>query len=257
MFKRFVRLTGAILLMALLAAGFCLATVTAVSAAPEVPAAPLGAAAAQASLDPGIGVIVFDGDSLTAGSEATDPYPSQVMRKMDSGICWYNLGIGGLRIKDILAMAPTRVDRRFNSRLGRNVVVVWAGTNDLALWNHMASAVFERLEQYCLDRRQQGFTVLVLTMLPRNDKLCLPGFEDKRQSVNRRLRTTWPDFADGIVDVAADPVLGWVGCEKDLRYWVKGGVHLTNKGLGLVATHVREGLLELGSNDSAAVAAGN
>jgi lysophospholipase L1-like esterase len=239
MCTRIVRLSGALLLVALLATVLCLA--------PGLAPSPVQAASPTVPLDPQIGVIVFDGDSLTAGSEATDPYPSQIMRTFASGTYWYNLGIGGLRIKDILDMAPTRVDRRFNPRLGRNVVVVWAGTNDLALWNHMASAVYKRLQQYCEERRAQGFTVLVLTMLPRNDKLCLPGFEERRQSVNRKLRESWTGFADGLVDVAADPLIGTPGCESDLRYWVKGGVHLTNKGLGLVATHVRDALLQLGS----------
>ena len=249
MSTRIVRSMGALLLVALLAAVFCLApgfaTSNAQAAAPTVP------------LDPRIGVIIFDGDSLTAGSEATDPYPSQVMRSFAAGTYWYNLGIGGLRIRDILDMAPTRVDRRFNSRLGRNVVVVWAGTNDLALWNHMASAVSTRLQKYCEERRAQGFTVLVLTMLPRNDKACLPGFEERRQAVNRKLREEWPTFADGLVDVAVDPLIGTPGCESDLRYWVKGGVHLTNKGLGLVATHVREALLQIGGSSASATLAGN
>ncbi len=231
-----VRWCGVALLVVLLAIGFCLASGVLSSAQ---------ALAQSASPDPRIGVIVFDGDSLTAGSEATDPYPSQIMRSFDAGVIWYNLGIGGLRIRDILDMAPTRVDRRFNPRLGRNVVVVWAGTNDLALWNHMASAVCRRLQQYCQERRDQGFTVLVLTMLPRCDKACLPGFEERRQSVNRRLRESWADFADGLVDVAADPLIGSPGCQSNLRYWVKGGVHLTNKGLGVVAGHVREALLAL------------
>jgi hypothetical protein len=82
-------------------------------------------------------------------------------------------------------------------------------------------------------------------MLPRCDKACLSGFEERRQAVNRRLRLSWADFADGLVDVAADPLLGAPGCEKDLRYWVRGGVHLTNQGLGVVAGYVREALLEL------------
>jgi lysophospholipase L1-like esterase len=243
MSTRIVRLSGALFLVALLATVLCLA--------PGLALSPAQAASPTVSLDPQIGVIVFDGDSLTAGSEATDPYPSQIMRTFASGTSWYNLGIGGLRIKDILDMAPTRVDRRFNPRLGRNVVVVWAGTNDLALWNHMASAVYKRLRQYCEERRAQGFTVLVLTMLPRNDKVCLSGFEERRQSVNRKLRESWTGFADGLVDVAADPLIGTPGCESDLRYWVKGGVHLTNKGLGLVATHVRDALLQLESAEPA------
>ena len=231
-----VRVSGAVLLVALLAALLMLV--------PSWQLSPATVLASGAENVP-IGQIIFVGDSLTAGSQATDPYPSQIMRKFDPAVRWQNLGVGGMRIKDMLDLAPARVDLRYNSRLGRNVVVVWGGTNDVALWNHMAGTVYHRIREFCLERRQQGFTVLVLTMLPRNDKICQPGFEERRQAINRRLRLSWSDFADGIVDVAADPRIGTAGCENDYRYWVQGGVHLTNKGLSIVATDVRKALITL------------
>lgn len=192
-----------------------------------------------------IGQILFDGDSMTYGSEATAPYPTQLMRLASSDLKWRNLAKGGRRIQDMLADAPAKVDPLYDPSLGRNVVVVWGGTNDLALWSHMPRAVWERMQKYCLDRRAQGFAVVVLTMLPRSDRGCTPGFEERREAVNRRIRLSWSEIADVLVDVAADPRIGPSGAERDLRYYVPGAVHLNNRGLAIVAQLVLEGLAKL------------
>lgn len=186
-----------------------------------------------------IGTAVFDGDSLTAGSTASDPYPSQVMRAFRPEILWANLGIGGQTLAAMLANAPSKVDPLYRSDLGRNVVVIWGGTNDLRWWSHTPRAVYERLRTYCLGRRAQGFTVVTLTMLPRTDGVCPPGFESQRRQFNAMVRSGWAGFADVLVDVAADPFLGRPGCEADLRFFSGDLVHLNNSGLALVAGRVR------------------
>jgi len=195
---------------------------------------------------PTIGEILFDGDSLTAGSGATDPYPRQVMRRMAGAIKWKNLGKGGRRVEDMLKTAGTRVDPLFDARLGRNVVVVWGGSNDLALMDHEPSVVYQNIRNYCLGRERRGFVVLVLTLLPRSDRFA-KNFEVRREAVNQMLRTTWSQFASGLVDVAADPLIGPAGAERNRHYYVRGDVHLNNQGQAVVAGHVVAGLLRLAS----------
>ena len=208
----------------------------------SLPAGPSSTAVHQTP--PKIGQILFDGDSLTAGSGATDPYPSQLMRGLPAEIKWRNLGKGGRCIEEMLGTAPARVDALYDPRLGRNVVVIWGGSNDLALLLHSAKVVYQNTVDYCLGRRSVGFTVLVLTILPRSDRFS-ENFEPRRQALNRMLRTGWPGFADGLVDVAADPQIGSAGAERDHRYYVPGFVHLNNQGLAVVAGHVLDGLLRL------------
>ncbi len=186
-----------------------------------------------------IGNIVFDGDSLTAGSTASDPYPSQVMRAFRPEVPWVNLGIGGQTIATMLVNAPDKVDPLFQVGLGRNVVFIWGGTNDLRWWSHTPRVIYERLRSYCLGRRAQGFTVVTLTMLPRTDGVCPPSFETQRQQFNAMLRVGWAGFADVLIDVGADPFLGRPGCEADARFFSGDLVHLNNNGLALVAGRAR------------------
>ncbi|MFH0916647.1 MAG: GDSL-type esterase/lipase family protein [bacterium] len=203
-----------------------------------------GAAAGAPPKAP-IGNIVFDGDSLTAGSTATDPYPSQLMRRFRPGVEWANLGIGGQRLKDMLDRAPDDVDPLYDSRLGQNVVVVWGGTNDMRHWNHSPATVYSRLREYCLSRRQMGYTVVVLTLLPRSDGDYPANFEADRQAVNRSIRATWPGFADAMVDVGSDQLIGRQGSELDRRFFSGDRVHLNDLGLSVVAGRVGQLLKRL------------
>jgi lysophospholipase L1-like esterase len=215
-----------------------------VSEAGRSPAFSLSAGALREGVDPGpeaprrIGNIVFDGDSLTAGSTATDPYPSQVMREFRPEVYWINLGIGGQKLYTMLENAPKKVDPLFQASLGRNVCVIWGGTNDIRWWGHTPPAVYQHLKDYCLGRRAKGFTVIVLTLLPRTDGDSPGAFEQYRQDLNDRIREGWIGFADGLVDVGADPFLGIAGRETDTRFYSPDRVHLNNNGLALVAGRV-------------------
>jgi hypothetical protein len=191
-----------------------------------------------------IGNIVFDGDSLTAGSTATDPYPSQLMRRFHPGVEWVNLGIGGQRLKDMLDHAPAAVDPLYDAQLGQNVVVVWGGTNDMRHWGHSPDVVYSRLREYCLGRRQTGYTVVVLTILPRSDGSYPLDLEVDRQTLNGKIRATWPGFADAIVDIGSDQLIGRPGSEVNARFFSGDRVHLNDLGLSVVAGRVGQ-LLDL------------
>ena len=194
---------------------------------------------------PRVGRIVFDGDSLTAGSNAHNPYPSQLMAAWPRKIPWVNLGIGGQPLRDMLANAPQNVDPRYHEGEGQEVVVIWGGTNDIALWNHGNDEVYSDLTAYAEGRRQRGFRVVVLTMLPRSDSYAQADFEARRQAVNEKIRAGWEGFADLLVDVAADQRLGSPGAETNLVYFTSDRVHLNDTGQGVVAKLVRTGLTKL------------
>ncbi len=194
---------------------------------------------------PRVGRIVFDGDSLTAGSNAHNPYPSQLMAAWPRKIPWVNLGIGGQPLSRMLANAAQNVDPLYHGEGGQQVVVIWGGTNDFALWDHTSDEVYSDLRKYADGRRQRGFRVVVLTMLPRSDGHSSALFESRRQAVNEKIRGGWEDFADLLVDVAADQRLGPPGAEKNLVYFTSDRVHLNDTGHGVVAKLVRTGLAKL------------
>jgi lysophospholipase L1-like esterase len=214
---------------------------------PGIAVANTGAVPYSPSTKP-LGNVVFDGDSLTAGSTASDPYPSQLMRGFHSVVRWVNLGIGGQRLQDMLARASWQVDPLYRPDLGQNAVVVWGGTNDMRHWAHPPAVVYSQLREYCLGRRAAGYTVLVLTMLPRSDGAFPSSLEADRQTLNRLIRATWPGFADALVDVGADPLVGMGHSELDTRLFNSDRVHLNNTGLSVIAGRVGQVLTELDTN---------
>lgn len=194
---------------------------------------------------PRVGRIIFDGDSLTAGSNAHNPYPSQLMAAWPRKIPWVNLGIGGQPLSRMLNNAPQNVDPLYHDGEGQEVVVIWGGTNDIALWNHTSEEVYLDLKEYAEDRHERGFRVVVLTMLPRSDSYAQPDFEARRQAANEKIRAGWESFADLVVDVADDQRIGRPGAEKDLVYYTSDRVHINDTGHGVVAGLVRAGLNKL------------
>ena len=197
--------------------------------------APLPPASVAGEPVPPVGLIVFDGDSLTIGTQATDPYPSQVMRMWGPGVRWWNIGIGGQGIADMESHAAAQVDTKYDARRGRNVVVVWAGTNDMALWLRSPEQVLDLTRQYCEERRAKGFIVVVMTALPRSGRIDPDDFEGRREDFNTLLREHWTEFADKLIDLAADPRFGQPGDELDRRYFDADRVHMNNAGLGEIA----------------------
>lgn len=187
-------------------------------------------------------LIVFDGNSLTVtpiGSE----YPRQVASLLvaaDYRIQTVNVAVSAQTTTNMLRDATEEVDGLYDpARLG--LIVVWEGTNDL-YFGASPNDAYEHLVTYCQDRKDRGWRVIVLTLLPRSGRGTPPTFEADRQTVNAMLRTSWPQFADVLVDVAADPVIGPARQEVDTTYYADR-VHLTTAGNRLVAEYVADAVI--------------
>ncbi|HEY8505338.1 MAG TPA: SGNH/GDSL hydrolase family protein [Gemmataceae bacterium] len=250
--------TGLVLLLSLAYAGAALALsyrndIGFVAAARQLPGK-IPAAAARAwgwVVGPSGRVIVFDGNSLTAGRavEPGERYPARCLALLGPGWEGHNLGVSSQTTGDMLADADREVDRLARGR--SPVLVAWEVTNDI-YFGAAAGEAFARFADYCRGRRAAGYQVVVLTVLPRND---FPGtsrlpepqkaeHEARRREVNRLLRAGWAEFADALADVAADDRLGDDGDELDRRYYADK-VHLTPEGYRIVAGHVAEALRRL------------
>src|SRR5712692_1424298 len=189
--------------------------------------------------------ILCDGNSLTAGGGVSlpgDSYPYQLNRfLMTLGVkaLVQNFGVSGQTTLTMLANAHAQIDPLFNPKFNVNVVVAWEGTNHL-YFGATGQQAYQSLVQYCLGRRAAGFRVLILTVLPRGNPGVPVTFETDRNFVNTALRTNWPQFADGLVDVAADPRFQDV---TNGTYYSWDQVHLNDTGYQIVAQQVGAAVL--------------
>jgi lysophospholipase L1-like esterase len=181
------------------------------------------------------GLIVFDGDSLTEGYFLTpsQSYPAQVMRRLPERLEWRTFGISGQTWPDLLRDVRHEVDPLFRPSRRLDLVVVWAGANDLAM-GYTAQQVYENARRYCEARRQVGFTVITATLYPLEPKDVDRQFEARRSGYNELLRAHWREFADGLVDVAADERIGDPSGPVRRQYFIDA-VHLNEAGYAVIA----------------------
>lgn len=194
-------------------------------------------------LTPATHVVVFDGDSLTVGFPAGPAYTDQVL----VGLGWifeaYNIGIPGQKISEIVVNSPAKVDPLYDAGM-TNILVVWAGTNDLAT-GATAAAAYANLVAYCQARRAVGFKVVVATMLPRTYTGDAVGTETQRGSFNTSIRNGWATFADRLADLAADTTIGDAGDQNNVTYYDADKAHMTTAGYAIVAGIVKAAVLAL------------
>jgi lysophospholipase L1-like esterase len=191
-------------------------------------------------------LLVFDGNSLTFGTDASSPdeaYPNQVVRTLqEEGVSCaaVNLGVPGQATPAMAAGAASKVDPLF--RKGSSAILVaWEATNHMTN-GATAQEAFDAFAQYCEARKEAGWKVVVLSVLPR-DNPHQPDFESKRQQFNQLLREHWSEFADRLCDVGDDPEIGQEGDEYGPLY--VNQVHLTDEGYGIVARYVHDAVVSL------------
>jgi hypothetical protein len=180
------------------------------------------------------GVVVWDGGSIISGHGA-DPgfeFPAQTLAMVPRACRSYVTWTGSAKIADMLAEAPYEVDAHHDSSADLNVCLVQVGGGDFRR-DLTAAQVYEALRSFCLARRAAGFRVLVLTVLPSNRPET---FEAVRLVYNVMLRDGWSQFADGLVDIAADPRIGDTDDELDGQFYLGDQLHLTNAGNAVMAS---------------------
>jgi hypothetical protein len=179
------------------------------------------------------GVVVWDGGSIIVGGGAAPgfKFPTQTLALVPRACRSRVSATHDARIADMIAEGPSQVDRRYRPAADANLCVVLAGGGDFCKGADPV-AIYEGLRTYCAARRVAGFTVVVLTVLPRSDP---PTFEASRAVYNRLVRDTWPEFADGLADIAADPRIGDALDNLDRQYYGPGATHPNSAGCAVMA----------------------
>lgn len=158
-----------------------------------------------------------------------------------------NLGVSGQTIDQLNVLAPRTIDPLFAASRSKNIVVLLAGSNEL-VGGTSVEETFGRIVALCQTRRSAGFKVVMLTILPRTgllQKATKEDFETARQGLNASMRKNMATFADALVDVAADPMIGAAGATASMEFYQSDGVHLTPKGHGIAAGIVKAAILTL------------
>ncbi len=179
--------------------------------------------------------LVFDGDSITAGAGAT-PFSNSV--SPSDSFTKFNLGASGMYMRWLQSLAQS-VDNLYAPLAAQNVVVIFAGSNDLS---GNAATVHNYLSAYCRERRKLGWKVVVLTMISRNGK------DADKNAYNALIRQNWRSYADELADIAEDPNLGADGAYANSTYFQADGVHPTNAGQSLIAQYVQAAVNRLRSH---------
>lgn len=176
-------------------------------------------------------LIVFDGNSMTAGAYSS--YPATTVSALVGTWTAHNFGVSGQTTIEMIADAAAQIDSLYDPDMLKNVVVFWEVTNDLKLGATRADAQ-ARMVQYCQARKAAGWSVVVLTILPRTQVGLPETFEDDRIAINSYILANYASFADAVADVASDSRIGDYGDSNDTTYFYDG-VHMTTAGYNIVA----------------------
>lgn len=178
------------------------------------------------------GIIIADGNSLTAADREPSWFSVVSSEMQQRGIRWINVAESGRSTAQLIASAPALVDAQLMPSDRIRLAIMWEGSNDL-YGQADVSIVIGHIRRYAEDRRRAGWRVVVVSILPRTQDghVASPAeFESERQQVNATLRLSWRDFADAFVDVGGDPVIGSTGADGDPRYYETDRTHLTAQG---------------------------
>lgn len=177
--------------------------------------------------------MICDGNSLTAGQGGT-PYPTTLGTLLGPTATVTNKGVGAATTAARAADAEDDIDAYYNQYVD-NIAVLWEIRNSL-YYGETLETVKTQYQNWCQGRRDAGFAVVAVTLLPGTANLNWD--ETNRQAINTWLRANYTSFADGLADVAADTRIGDAGDNLDGTYYTDG-THMTSAGYAIVAGIVK------------------
>ncbi len=163
------------------------------------------------------GIIVFDGDSLTAGDgvQASEIYCQQAINQLTAMPAttmnsFINSGTSGETISQMVADVTTDVDSHFlngNYRLKRkgfgNVACLLGGTNDL-FQGVVKETIRDRWISWMQGRRNIGWRLVASTITPCTEDGTPESFESSRLWINDFIREHY-EYYDALADYASAP----------------------------------------------------
>lgn len=183
-------------------------------------------------------LVVCDGDSLTGGT-GNGNYPTPLADLLPNAAI-INAGIGSNQLTYMVNGGPNpffassvRVDPYYTPAVPC-LVVFWAGRNDLVV-GATDVQVYANDITYAQQRLAVGWKLVTLTILPAAPSQFTPQVIIYQNSINASLRANFHDWAHGLADVRANPLIGPDGADTDLTYYEADQIHLNDTGAAVVA----------------------
>jgi hypothetical protein len=160
------------------------------------------------------------GDSLTNG-EGVNP-SSQYVAPSDA-FDVVNYGLGNADTDDLFELFDTREAALYRRNAGRNVLRLWAGTNDVSTHSRSSQQALDGIRAYCRKAKAAGFQTIVSDMISRTGN-------DTNMLALNALLTTQDTGCDLVLDLASNPLLGAVGANTNTTYYQGDNTHLSQAG---------------------------
>lgn len=189
--------------------------------------------------------VIFEGDSLSSYTGNGYSYADQLgARLQDRGIDVQHKATSGDMLTRQIKEDISGIKNLYDPSRRDNVVVLWAGTNDLHA-GKSGQELYAQYKQTVSEYKKKGFKVLVLTsaQLGSGPETA----QDKqRQIFNDLIRKNGGPW-DGVVDIGKMPEFSdrSTTAAANSTYYAGDGVHLTKAGYGLVARQVEKALNQL------------
>ncbi len=171
------------------------------------------------------------GDSLTQGSGSAlgKPWPDYVTSR--SGSVWYSEAVEG----GLIQANGSYHDINAYGGSSENVVIIWAGTNDIITNNRTGAEVESDIQTYI--GNLTGSPKIVICTLQ-----AFTTHNASRLALNTLLKANYTGYADALVKLDEAPELS---DSTDLTYYQADGVHLTDAGYAIVGGLVQAALFAL------------
>ncbi len=212
------------------------ASVLAVSAAITNEVAARGVAVTPVPLQQATPQLQAIGDSITFGQGVTTPWPSLLTLSNQPAYTVTDWGISGITLTAINGSDPNRAALHCHTSSGPSLAVVFAGTNDFGSAPYSAAGVLMNLLGEVQTIKQAGCKVFVGTMLSRGSTDVAGGSFDADKDAYDALILAQAKAggADGIMDFAANPLLGADGANAGASFQADH-IHPTQAGQQLLA----------------------
>ena len=206
--------------------------------------------------------VTFMGDSISCGFKCNrlrSAWNNKYTLGLGKDVVQYNMSISGRTLASIAAFETTTYNSvYYDSTLKGNIVVVFAGTNDIAAAQSSsiggltpqvlipetgAGPLATSLKTTCASVRATGAKAVVASVLPRKNTFTNgqtgAGFEADRIAYNTWLRSNWSSFADGFMDVGGDPVIGVTSALTNTQLYNGDLVHPSDLGHDIISKYAR------------------